>query len=195
MLFQFKSVCVKQTIPSQQRGLTLLEMMMGITIVGLTMTFVVPSAHSIFTQNRIISELNRTSSLLQYARLSALETKQTISVCPSGNFSTCSSDWSNSKIVFADINNNNIRDTDEELLISSEISELQNIVTGPSGVIRFYFNGSSATPATIKICNAGQEVQFTRALFVSLQGRVTLSKDSDDDGVYETNSGTALTCE
>ena len=96
MLFQFKSVCVKQTIPSQQRGLTLLEMMMGITIVGLTMTFVVPSAHSIFTQNRIISELNRTSSLLQYARLSALETKQTISVCPSGNFSTCSSDWSNS---------------------------------------------------------------------------------------------------
>jgi len=45
----------------KQRGVTLLEMMMGISIIGLTMTFVVPSAHSIFTQNRIISEINRTS--------------------------------------------------------------------------------------------------------------------------------------
>jgi type IV fimbrial biogenesis protein FimT len=85
---------VKQTMHLKQRGLTLLEMMMGISIIGLTMTFVVPSAHSIFTQNRIISEINRTSSLLQYARLHAVETKQTITVCPASNFSTCSNDWS-----------------------------------------------------------------------------------------------------
>ena len=77
----------------KQRGLTLLEMMMGISIIGLTMTFVVPSAHSIFTQNRIISEINRTSSLLQYARLHAVETKQTITACPASNFSTCPKDF------------------------------------------------------------------------------------------------------
>jgi type IV fimbrial biogenesis protein FimT len=186
---------VKQTMHLKQRGVTLLEMMMGISIIGLTMTFVVPSAHSIFTQNRIISEINRTSSLLQYARLHAVETKQTITVCPASNFSTCSNDWSASKIVFADINDNNIRDTTEPMLLSTETSELQNVMTGPNTAIQFFFTGSSATPATIKICNAGEEARFSRALFVSLQGRVTMSKDSDGDEVYETNAGTALDCE
>ena len=186
---------VKQTMHLKQRGVTLLEMMMGISIIGLTITFVVPSAHSIFTQNRIISEINRTSSLLQYARLHAVETKQTITVCPASNFSTCSNDWSASKIVFADINDNNIRDTTEPMLLSTETSELQNVMTGPNTAIQFFFTGSSATPATIKICNSGEEARFSRALFVSLQGRVTTSKDSDGDGVYETNAGTALDCE
>lgn len=186
---------VKQTMHLKQRGLTLLEMMMGISIIGLTMTFVVPSAHSIFTQNRIISEINRTSSLLQYARLHAVETKQTITVCPASNFSTCSNDWSASKIVFADVNDNNIRDSTEPLLLSTETSELQNVMTGPNTAIQFFFTGSSATPTTIKICNAGEEARFSRALFVSLQGRVTMSKDSDGDGVYETNAGTAIDCE
>jgi len=179
----------------KQRGVTLLEMMMGISIIGLTMTFVVPSAHSIFTQNRIISEINRTSSLLQYARLHAVETKQTITVCPASNFSTCANDWSTSKIVFADVNDNNIRDSTEPMLLSTETSELQNVMTGPNTAIQFFFTGSSATPATIKICNSGEEARFSRALFVSLQGRVTTSKDSDGDGVYETNAGTALDCE
>ncbi len=186
---------VKQTMHLKQRGVTLLEMMMGISIIGLTMTFVVPSAHSIFTQNRIISEINRTSSLLQYARLHAVETKQTITVCPASNFSTCSNDWRASKIVFADVNDNNIRDSTEPMLLSTETSELQNVMTGPNTAIQFFFTGSSATPATIKICNSGEEARFSRALFVSLQGRVTTSKDSDGDGVYETNAGTALDCE
>ena len=186
---------VKQTMHLKQRGVTLLEMMMGISIIGLTITFVVPSAHSIFTQNRIISEINRTSSLLQYARLHAVETKQTITVCPASNFSTCANDWSTSKIVFADVNDNNIRDSTEPMLLSTETSELQNVMTGPNTAIQFFFTGSSATPATIKICNSGEEARFSRALFVSLQGRVTTSKDSDGDGVYETNAGTALDCE
>lgn len=180
---------------SRQHGLTLLEMMMGLSIIGLTMTFVVPSAHSIFTQNRIISEINRTSSLLQYARLHAVETKQTISVCPASNFSTCSNDWSASKIVFADVNDNNIRDSNEPLLLSSETSEIQNVMSGPANPLQFFFTGSSATPGTIQICDASEDAGFSRALFVSLQGRVTMSKDSDGDGIYETNAGAALSCE
>lgn len=195
MVLNYQTFITHQATAFSQRGLTLLEMMMGVSIIGLTMTFVVPSAHSIFTQNRIISELNRTSSLFQYARLHALETKQTISVCPASNFSTCSNDWSASKIVFADLNDNNIRESNEPLLLSSEVSELQNVVSGPENAIRFFFNGSSATPSTIQICDANEAAQFSRALFVSLQGRVTMSKDSNGDGIYETNSGSALTCE
>ena len=184
-----------QAMTFRQRGLTLLEMLLGLSIIALTMTFVVPSAHDIFTQNRIISELNRTSSLLQYARLYALETKQTMSVCPASNFSTCSSDWRASKIVFADINDNGIRDSTEPLILSTETSEIQNVMSGPASPIRFFFSGSSASPATIKICDASEDSRFSRALFVSLQGRVTMSKDNDGDGVYETNAGTALACD
>ena len=180
---------------STQLGLTLLEMMMALSIVGITATLVVPSAQNIFTQNRIISEQNRTSSLLQYARLQALETKQSITVCPSTDYVQCNDDWTAGKIVFADVNDNAKIDGNEVLLISSEQSELQTLVSGPDTGITFHFSGTSASPATIKLCDASANEQFTRALFVSLQGRITTSKDSDGDNVHEKNNGTALSCE
>lgn len=176
-------------------GLTLLEMMLALSIIGITTTLVVPSAQNIFIQNRIISEQNRIGRLLQYARLQALETKQSITVCPSNDYVRCSEDWTVSKIVFADVNNNSHIDGNEVVLISSEQSELQTLVSGPDRGITFHFSGTSASPGTIKLCDASAKVQFTRALFVSLQGRVSTSKDSDGDNVHEKNNGKMLRCE
>lgn len=180
---------------SPHLGLTLLEMMLALSIIGITTTLVVPSAQNIFIQNRIISEQNRIGRLLQYARLRALETKQSITVCPSKDYGQCSDDWTASKIVFADVNNNALIDGNEVMLMSSGQSELQTVVRGPDRGITFHFSGTSASPGTIKLCDASAEAQFTRALFVSLQGRVSTSKDSDGDNVHEKNNGKMLRCE
>ena len=97
--------------------------------------------------------------------------------------------------MFADVNNNSHIDGNEVLLISSEQSELRTLVSGPARGITFHFSGTSASPGTIKLCDASAKVQFTRALFVSLQGRVSTSKDSDGDNVHEKNNGKMLRCE
>ena len=92
--------------------------------------------------------------------------------------------------------NNNVQiDSNEVLLISSEQSELQTLISGPDRGITFHFNGTSARPRKIKLCKASAKVQFTRALFVTLQGRVSTSKDNDSDNVHEKNNVKRLCCE
>ncbi|CAI8214606.1 MAG: Uncharacterised protein [Glaciecola sp. HTCC2999] len=177
-----------------QAGLTLLEMMMVMSIAGIIAMLIIPSAQDIFTQHRIISELNRTSRLLQYARLQAITTQQNITVCPSADYIQCVDNWTLGKIVFADVNDNAQIDGDEILLISTEQSELQTQVSGPKTGVTFYLNGIGASPATIQLCDTSTQAQFSRALFVSLQGRITTSKDTNGDNVHEKNNGNALRC-
>ncbi|MET1219560.1 MAG: GspH/FimT family pseudopilin [Glaciecola sp.] len=174
-------------------GLTLLELMIALSIVALTFIVVGPSAHHLYQNNVIISQLNSTSSVVQFARHHAIHTKHTTIICPTADFIDCDKDWNQHKMVFVDDNANHRLDHDERLLTTLTRSH-NTVTTGPSTPIRFNFNGVSASPATIKICDLNATDRHARALFVSLQGRIKVSRDKDGDGIYETNSGRDLHC-
>lgn len=178
-----------------QFGLTLLEMMMTLSILAITFSLVMPSAQSLLTRNRITAELNQTSTLLQSARQQAFANMQTVVVCPSSNFSTCQSDWSQPKIVFVDSNNNAVADNNETIIKSMPQSTSGNLVSSQVSAIKFYGHLNSASPATLLFCDRSLANNKARALFVSLQGRVTISRDTNSDGVYEKNNGDALSCD
>ncbi|MCP3428939.1 GspH/FimT family pseudopilin [Opacimonas viscosa] len=177
----------------QQYGLTLLEMMIALSILAITFTFVGPSANQLYQKNLIIGELNHTSSVIQFARHHAINTKNTTIICPTSDFVSCGTDWNSHKMVFVDDNANNILDGDE-IILTTLTQTTDVLISGPSSPVQFNFNGASASPATIKICAQDANDTSARGLFISLQGRATVSKDSDNDGIHETNSGTALSC-
>jgi type IV fimbrial biogenesis protein FimT len=186
------------TLPSKhlQAGLTLLELMIGLAIVAILITVVTPNVREMLIQNRIVAEINELSGLMQFARATAIDQQATVVLCPSSDFSTCTSNWQLSKIVFVDENGNGERDdASEKLLVAANSIASQNRMTGPSGRIRFQDNGVTSSPATLLLCHGSREAKFARALTLSLQGRVKMSRNTNNDGIYENNSGTALRCD
>ncbi|WP_416307581.1 GspH/FimT family pseudopilin [Neptunicella sp. SCSIO 80796] len=179
----------------KQYGLTLVELLITIAIVAILATVVAPNVRDMLITNRVVAQLNEVSAMIQYARSTAVNEQTTTIVCPSQDFSSCTTNWSNAKMVFIDANSDGDRNANEEILAGTEINESTLITTGPNAVIRFSSTGVTASPATILICHNSNEAKFARALTVSLQGRVKTSRDSNNDGIYEDNTGTALSCD
>lgn len=166
-------------------GVTLLETMIVLAIVSIVVTVVAPNVSSILAKHRMIAELNNLSSAIRYTRFNAIDTQVSTLLCPSADFATCNfTNWNLPKIVFADANHNNLRDTDERLLHATEQAQTGIYLTGPKKNIRFYGDGVLGSPSTILFCPDKTEPKLNRALVVSLQGRVRTSKDSDNDEIH-----------
>ncbi|WP_299073991.1 GspH/FimT family pseudopilin [uncultured Paraglaciecola sp.] len=178
----------------QQKGVTLVELMVTVSIVAIILAFVAPSVQSILIKNRIVAEINETSSLIQYARHHAIDEQALVVVCPSADYSNCSTDWNDPKIVFIDDDANTIRGANEELLVSIGKTSQASVMTNTNAIIIFSETGEANLATEILLCHKDGEAKYARALSVSLQGRVKMSSDSDRNGINENAAGTELSC-
>ena len=178
----------------KQSGVTLLEMLITIAIVAIVLTSVAPAMQTMLIQNRIVADTNELSSIIQYARHHSIDQQVDTLVCPSDNFTSCSADWNDVKMVFADIDGNGVRGTDEDILVATSATNPNNQVAGTAASLRFEASGAVDNPAVITLCHKDKVVKYARALIVSLQGRVKISRDDNDDGLHEDITGNALTC-
>lgn len=186
---------IEQGFARPQQGLTLVEMMIVLAIMGILLGAAVPSAKSIIDKSRITAQLNLMSSVLQYTRFHAIDKHLIATLCPSADLRTCDvSDWDLPKILFADSNHNDARDIDEPLIYATVKMPKGVFMRGPNRIIRFYEDGAIGTPATVLICPQQPQIKLNRALFVSLQGRVRVSQDTNQDEIHEKGNGQVLEC-
>lgn len=177
-----------------QRGVTIIELMIGLVIVGVVLSIGLPAAQSIINKNRIVSDINEMSGVIQYARATAVDEQVSTLVCPTANFTTCTTNWNQVKMVFADEDGNGSRGNDEEILVATSIISSSNDATGPAQAIQFLPNGSANVLSTILLCHSGKDAAYARQLTITPQGRVRMSQDANRDGVHENISGNALSC-
>lgn len=171
-----------------------MELLVVVAIVGIITMTTAPGVRDLLIRSSVTAQINEMSGVIQFARHAAINEQATAVICPTTNFSTCTVDWNNPKMVFADIDANGIRGADEEILAGAGNISEKYALTGPAGSISFQGNGSVASPATLLLCHVDEEAKYARALIISLQGRVKLSNDSDENGIHEDNSGTPLSC-
>ncbi|MFT5923731.1 MAG: type IV fimbrial biogenesis protein FimT [Paraglaciecola sp.] len=178
----------------RQKGVTLVELMVTVSIVAIILTFVGPNIQSILIKNRMIAEINETSSMIQYARHHAIDEQGLVVVCPSTDYSVCSKDWNNPKIVFIDEDDNAIRSATEELLVTIGATSAISLMTNTTDIIKFTGTGEANETTEILLCHKDGKAEYARSLSVTLQGRVKMSTDSDKNGINENSSGTELSC-
>lgn len=84
------------------RGLTLVELMVTLIIIGIVVSIAVPNFRDFIEHNRATTESNKIVGALNLARSEAVKRGSTVSVCPSSDQATCSgdSDWEQGWIVF-----------------------------------------------------------------------------------------------
>ncbi|MFT5276474.1 MAG: type IV fimbrial biogenesis protein FimT [Glaciecola sp.] len=176
------------------QGTTLVELMMVVGILAILGTLGVPSFMSIVTKARITSETNKISGLIRYARFTAIEQERSTVICPAADYSKCDDDWNGPKIVFIDSNYNNQREPQEPMLMSLPKNNEANQIFSRNKAIKFYQSGITASPASVRICPSSNDEKYARLLTVSLQGKIKLSRDKNNDGVHENSAGAALSC-
>lgn len=186
---------IVQGFTGYQLGVTLLEMMIVLALVAILVGMAAPNAMGIVDKHRITAQLNYMSSVLQYTRHHAIDKHLVATLCPSSDLQTCdTSNWNLPKILFADTNHNDMRDGNETLIHATPKMPKGVFMRGPKNLIRFYEDGTIGTPATLFICPENAQQKLNRALFVSLQGRVRPSQDTNHDEVHEKGNGQALIC-
>jgi type IV fimbrial biogenesis protein FimT len=181
-------------IVKQQKGVTLVELMITVSIVAIILAFVGPSIQNILIKNRIVAEINEISSLIQYARHHAIDEQAQVVVCPSTDYAICSTDWNDPKIVFIDDDDDEIRGAAEELLVSISATTETSLMTNTTDIIKFAQTGEANESTEILLCHKDGEAKYARSLSVTLQGRVKMSTDSDKNGINENAAGTELSC-
>lgn len=102
----------------RQRGLTLIELLVTLSIAVILVTIAVPSFQDFFRRNRIESATSDLMATLSYARSEAIRRGVRVSVCRSNTGTNCTTTapWQSGWIVFTNPNNDNNVDPGEEIL-------------------------------------------------------------------------------
>lgn len=178
---------VFQSNAKSNRGFTLIELLVTLTAVSILSLTVLPDLSKLIARERSTVLINTLAGSLAFARTESIMKNKPIVTCQSNDGHECSisADWHSGWIIFADENNNELRDTGEELLrvyapvdngTRAKFNRSTNyhyVKYQPSG--RAYPNG------TFLICNP--TLGIGKALVLAMTGRVRLSKTQPNGSV------------
>lgn len=173
----------------RSRGLTLLELMINLSIAGITLSLAVPGLGTLIGNNTRSGSINSLVSHIQLARSEAISRAQRTILCPSLDGQTCydSTTWDQGYILVEDSNNNKAVDPDDRLL--RVFQNLDERITIRSTVRRkrILFNALGMSPGynlTLSFCDQQQMVE-PRAVIVSNTGRPRLSETKGDGSAID----------
>ncbi len=121
--------------PHQQRGFTILELMIAIAIAAILLALAVPSFTSFLNSNRATSQANELLASFQIARMEAIRRNAPVIVCGSDNAEsgapTCSGNatWGG-WVVFADANANGVIDAAEIIKLNALAAPIEADASG-----------------------------------------------------------------
>ena len=130
----------------KNRGFTLLELMVGIAILGIISAIAMFNASSMLASDRASSFVDEFTRNLKFARAKASSVDQVVTMCPLNN-NVCSSNWQLDKVtVFVDVNNNQKLDLpDDTILRTMSTVKSQDKFSQILGTGAISYNGQGRT--------------------------------------------------
>ena len=180
-------------------GLTLIELIVGLAIIGILTGMAAPSFNRIIGRNEAASAINWIIRSVLFTRQSALTYGVLTTLCPSEDGNTCGGNWHDGVLIFTDANGDrSINDHDRKLL------RLQYPYSGSTIKWRSFRNrqylqitGMGYTHSqngNFVFCSEDRDPQFSRQIVINVQGRVRKSYDHDNDGLVEDRYNELLRC-
>jgi len=187
-----------------QRGFTLIEILVVITIMGIVFAFAAPAIREFTQNNRQAVALNRFIGFLNYARSEAVKRGATVTVCKSagvGAAAACGGagvNWEDGWLVYQDDNGDGTVDGGEVFLRSGEpLTPSFLTMRGAGPVVNrvtFTSRGYSNNAGTFRVCDA-RGVNSAKGIRISTMGRITRAVDGPDaDIIIESAGGVNVAC-
>ncbi len=151
-----------------QRGFTLLELMITVTIIAIITGLAIPSFSDTILKSRLTSQARDLLAGSLIARSEAIKRNQTVTLCASSNGNSCSGTWANGWIVIT---------TDNTIVHAHKAAPTGFLINSPLTSITFRASGLGASMTTLTICKATPIVgKEERVLTISGTGRPSLAK-------------------
>ena len=142
---------------SRPNGLTALELMVSMAVVGILLATAVPSFKDYSWNLRMKTAMDTLQTDLNLARSRAISHNTQTVICPARDGQTCSGEpnWQPGWIVFSDLNGDRQKQEGEPLLKHAVATEFLNISSSRSrSHLRFFPNGTSpGSNITITFCD------------------------------------------
>ena len=175
------------SLPSIQRGFTLLELLCTLTIISILYSVAIPSFQSFIasTQRDVLNQ--RLFTLIQYTRSKAAFQATNVILCPSTNQTDCINDWQQPLMIFSDQNDNKRRD-DAEIIDRIENIAQKNYpirwrASGTSRYLRYVSDGSTVYQnGTFTLCPAMDNIEHISKIIVYRSGRARRGRKHEIKG-------------
>jgi type IV fimbrial biogenesis protein FimT len=175
-----KESIVMNPVPAQS-GVSLLELMIAVTILGILLALSGPGLADFVEESRLSGSSREFVVDFALARNEAAMRGQPVTVCTSADGAACANDsWGNGRLVFVD-NNGTVGVVDAGDLILSTTPALNTAIeTTPTGAAGAFFlsfapNGQLAAPGRIQVCLPGHE---RRVVNIHRSGSATLDRET-----------------
>jgi len=174
-------VC-KKTPSVRNKGFTLIELIITVTIVGILAALAYPSFRNLILNTRIKSVASELAVTLNTARSEAIKQKsegstlqRVITVCVSQDGSTCTgTNWADGWIVWSDKNSN--LNIDDGEIVRVAAAAPQNItITFTASSLQFNLDGTSATTGAFQVCDSVRSGETGRQVVIGAIGTVSVS--------------------
>lgn len=187
------------SVPDRQRGLTLIELMVTLSVLALLAMVATPSFRAQLAASALTSATTEMQSTLARTRADAVRLGSRVSVCASGGSETACGDasaaWHNGWLVFRDSTRSSSAsvatvDSGEEIsqvakplppelvVVGSSATNLNNYVSyAADGRARSY--GGAMQAGTIRVCSKSTALtddKRARDLVIQTTGRVVLTR-------------------
>ncbi|NKB34281.1 MAG: prepilin-type N-terminal cleavage/methylation domain-containing protein [Pseudomonadales bacterium] len=181
-------------------GFTMLELLIALLIIGVLLGVALPDFEQTISQKRSEQTLKTLTQTIEFARIAAITSSSTVTLCKSSDGEACGGEWNNGVLVFTDSNRNRSIDDEDELLryVSFHFARgqlrwraFQNkpYLQMTSQGFTYYQNGN------FTYCPNGNDPESIHQIIVNRLGRIRWATDSDGDGIREDSRGRPLNCD
>ena len=171
----------------EQRGFTIVEILIGLLIGGILLTLAVPSFRDYLDNNRAITISNSFIAAIHLARSEAIKRGDFVSVCPASDssFTSCggAGQWQNGWIIFSDNNNDGVIDNvNDRIKVHDPLSDQASVVTAVP-VVTFSSQGLAVegNNGNFALEVTGCTGTNARSVSISSTGRVSTTKTNCSD--------------
>ena len=189
------------SLKQSHRGFTIVELMVGVGILGIITVLAIPSLSDFLVRMRVDNEISQIHRVILTARNEAINKGINITVCPLNAANTCTANWQNEISVFIDLDGDNIYEpspgnvTDETLLkVKNAIAAGDQLTwSGGNPIIYAPTGGITGAGGLFSYCPSNED-DMARGVIIAATGRLYQTSDIDSDNKDEDRNGNEINC-